>query len=354
MKRILFFLLISCTFVSQAQINPQVGDKFIYNVKSGMQEYNFTIVIKSLAPDFSFAWQMNNEEQLNGKITIPAADMAMSDKMYNYFSGGDQRLKGMTSVLLSKATLKKLLTVKKATVYDGKKKLDFENAGVDGMSYLLNGNYVQSDAVYLSNKDNYRMTLLKNEKFPLIMSMEIGWSIQLSEYIPVLKKASDPADFIKQPLSSEAAKALWTKLNKTSFIVKQDLSNVGGDNKPAIYLTYYDYAEGLMVETLNDTVTKILYYPSELYHQDRKYYGAGFKIPELTNFSLNRLQQRKAVVGKFVETTNYDADVYEVKNKVSMEVYYHVPLKGKNGWEFNIGGSDEPLTKQKAAFVSFE
>lgn len=354
MKKIMLLLLLFTGRICSAQIDPKVGDKFIYEVDAGGQKYNFTLVLKSLAPDISFAWQMSNEDQSYGKLTIPAAAMANADKMYNYFSTGDVKLKNMTSVFLSRGVFKKLQTGSKtAILYDGEKKFSFTNAGVDDFNYQVNGNYVQSQAMYLSNDQNYQMTVLKNDKFPLILSMKIGWSIQISSYVPVKKETLDLSSYIGQKLFDDGCIPLWSKLDNTSTVNKEDLTGTG-DAHPAVYKTYYAYAEGLMVETLNDTVKKILYYPAELYHQDRKYYGSHFGITQVKDFSLKQIQQRKAIAVKMKEVSNYGTDVYMLKNGVKMELYYHVPIKGEHGMEFNIGSEDKNPAKQQIGFISFE
>ncbi|MEP6674623.1 MAG: hypothetical protein ABJA78_05695 [Ferruginibacter sp.] len=349
MKKILPFLFVAGCLFSQAQIKVKVGDKFIYDVAVGADTYNFTVVVKSTSPGFEFAWQMTNENQSYGKLSISPAALASANKMYNYFSGGDVALKDMTSVLISRDAFKKISTRKTTVLSDGDKKYSFKNDGKDQFTYTRNGQSEQADGYYISD-GNYIMTILNDPEFPLIVSMDLGFSIKLSEYIPAAKQQLNLADFIHNTMHGDACKPLWAKVNKTSAIYKED----GGSAKnPLTYLTYYDCAEGLKVETKNDTVTSIIYYPTEMYHSDKKYYGSNFIIPQVKNFSLARPLQKKAVGGKFIEAMQYDADSYSTDNGVRMEVYYHVPKKGVHGWEFNLSNSGQPAN-QKAAFVTFE
>lgn len=189
MKKIIAVILfMGCLFAgAQDPINPKPGDKFIYNVDAGGQQYDFIFTIKSLSPNIVFEWNMTNEGKSHGKLTIPAAALVNSNKMYNYFSNGNVTLKNQTSVFLSKGIFKTLTTKKTVDLYDGDKKLNFTNNGKDGFGYKVGGDDKYLNAIYMSTDDNNRMTVTDNPKFPIILSMDLGWSIRLAEYVPVKK-----------------------------------------------------------------------------------------------------------------------------------------------------------------------
>ncbi len=352
MKKMFAMILCLGYLFSNAQIDPKVGDKFIYDVDAGGQQYNFTIVIKSLLPNVSFAWQMTNEDFSYGKVTIPAAAMTNSSKMYNYFSGGDVVLNNMTSVMLSRATYAKILSEKKIDIFDGSKKISLDYNGKDNLDYIMNAEHVSDNALYLSNENSDQFAILDNPKFPIILSMKIGWSIRLSEYIPASATPLNLASFVRKNITDVSSAALWQKMNKTSTIEREDLNDLTPGSK-ALYNTYYAYAEGLKVETRNDTVLSIIYYPVEIKHEHRKFYGANFAVPQIKNFTLAKAQMKKTITDKFSESTSYGADYYILKDKGSMGLYYHVPTKGKSGLQFGMGGDGTAAT-QKVGFVTFQ
>lgn len=352
MKRILPTVFILIGLGCQAQINVKPGDKFIYNVEVGSDKYNFTIVVKSISPGFEFAYQMTNEAQTHGKVSMSAKAIQSANKMYNYFSGGEVSLKDMTSVLISRESFKQLSNKKTAVIYDDTQKYSFHNDGKDQFTYSRNGKSEQADGLYISD-GNYIMTVLNDPRFPLIVSMDLGFSIKLSKYIPVGREPINLAPFIHRRLQGDSCKQIFSKVNQSSLIATEDLSQVGSDTSKDIRIAYYDYIEGLKVETTNDVVTNIVYYPMPLLQQERKYYGANFTITQVKDFLLTRMQQKKAIAAAFVAATAYDADRYKIAGGVTMELYYHVPLKGKNGLEFNGNGGKDPA-KQKIAFVTFQ
>lgn len=355
MKQLFVCVLLLSSLFCEAQIHPQVGDKFIYNVTANGESYDFTIVLKSLKPEISFAWQMSNEKESYGKLTIGAAAFANSNKLYNYFSTGDIRLSDMTSVVLSKAVMSKLRKTEEADLYDGKTKYHFTSNGRDGMSYTLNNEDVQSDALYLAAPGKNYLTVLDDPNFPLIMSMEIGWSIRLEMYVPVSQYATDFSELIGKEQSHDACIVALSKLYRSSSSAKvEDLGNISAD-KISVHKTRSSFIESLVVEMHNDSITHIIYYPTELTHGEGKFYGANYRIKQISNFSLNRVEQRRQLAAKYGKAVTAGlVDSYQVSPGVTMDVYYHIPKKGPDGQVFNTGSDQKALTKQKVAFVSFQ
>ena len=186
MKKIIAVVFaLNCLFC-KAQINVKVGDKFIYNVEAGDTKYDFTIVVKSISPAFQFTYQMTNENETTGKVTMNAAAIANSNKMYNYFSGGDVVLKDMTSVLISRKSFNDLIKPRKQFYTMALKNMISKMMDKDQFTFLRNGKSEQADGIYVSD-GNYIMTVLNDPKFPLIVSMDLGFRITLANYIPGLK-----------------------------------------------------------------------------------------------------------------------------------------------------------------------
>ncbi len=353
MKKILFTTFVSiCFFITNAQLSLSTNDKLIYDVSAGGADYNFTIKIKSLTPGFNFAWQMTNEDASYGIIKVLPAAMATSKKMHNYFSNGNKTLTDATSVILSKAAYKEIIEKKKVTLEDGMATIVFENPDETSFSYRVNGVEKNVPAIYLSAENGNDIVVLKNPTYPLILRMNLGWTIQLNNIVTANKKTTDLSEFIGRKIFDGAF--LWDKLDKSSVVKTEDLTGVGEGSGPSIYNEYFSHLEGLWVKTYNDTVTDIIYYPTAMLHSDHTYYGGDISIPQVTSFSFNRTQAKTFVKTKFLEKSSYDTDIYQASSGTTMELYYHVPVKIKNGIEFGIAGSSTPKSKQLLGFITFQ
>lgn len=354
MKKLLLTGFI-CIFsiISYAQLSLNINDKFIYDVEAGGSNYNFTFKIKSLLPSFTFAWQMNNEDAGYGKVSITQAALATSKKMHNYFGSGDITLNNATSVVLSKAAYTDIIQKKKVTLFDGDKKFVFENPDETDFFYTINGEEKTTKAIYLSDANQNDIIVLKNEAYPIILKMNIGWTIKLNTVLPSTKTTTDLSLFIDKKITGAAF--LWNKLDRSSFVTTEDLTAVGDNSGPSVYKEYFSHIEGLWVKTLNDTITDIIYYPLPLLHSYHTYYGGDITIPQLSSFNFNRAQAKVFVKTKFLQKSSYDTDIYQATGNTSMELYYHIPVKIKGGgFEFGIIDSNVPKLKQLLGFITFQ
>lgn len=352
-KTLLTGLVCICFTLSNAQLSLNTNDKFIYDVEAGGSTYNFTFKIKSLLPSFSFVWQMNNEDAGYGKVSTTAAALATSKKMYNYFSSGDVTLTNATSVILSKAAYADIIQKKKVILFDGDKKFIFENPDETDFSYTINGEEKTTKAIYLSDADQHDIIILKNAAYPIILKMNLGWTIKLNTVLPATKTVTDLSSFIDQKITDVAF--LWNKLDRSSQVTTEDLTGVGDYTGPSIYKEYFSHIEGLWVKTHNDTVTDITYYPLPLLHSYHTYYGGDISIPQLSSFTFNRAQAKTFIKAKFLEKSSYDTDIYQASGNTSMELYYNTPVKIKGGGvEFGITGNNVPKLKQLLGFITFQ
>ncbi len=355
MKKIISLIILSLTITitnAQFSLDLKVNDKLIYDVSAGGADYTFTLKIKSLKPGFNFAWQMTNEDGNYGSIQVSPTAMATSKKMFNYFSRGTKKLTDATSVMISKAAYKEIIKNKKVTLWDGEKKFLFENPDETDFYFTINGEEKIVDAFYLSDANGNDIVILKDTANPLILKMNIGWTIKLNTIVPANKSKIDLSSFIDKKITE--AKPLWDKLNKSSVTTIQDLTNVGVYSGPDIHQEYFSHIEGLWVKAHNDTVTDIIYYPLAMTHSDHTYYGGDISIPQLSSFKFNRTQKKTFIKTKYIETSSYDTDIYEASNGNTMELYYNVPIKTKEGIEFGVGSRSDAKIKQQLGFITFQ
>ncbi|MGG9970671.1 hypothetical protein ACQ33O_02660 [Ferruginibacter sp. SUN002] len=346
-------ICVSSFFICKAQssLDLTINDKLIYLVNVGGDEYDFTLKIKSLAPAFTFAWQMTNEDFNYGRIEVTPTAMDTSKKMHNYFINGSKTLTDATSVTLSKAAYKEIVQNKKVSLWDGDKEFVFENSDETIFAIEINGDYKTVEAFYLSDENRNDIVVLKNPNYPLILRMNIGWSINLSTIIPAGKTTTDLSTFISKEIAVPSF--LYEKLSKSSVVATKDLTEIGVPEKPNTYTEYFSHIEGLNVKTHNDTVTDIIYYPTQITHNNHTYYGGDISIPQLSSYIFNRATAKKFIKAKFVKTSSYDTDIYEASNGTIMELHYTAPKKTIDGIEFVSTNSKTPKTKQALAFITF-
>lgn len=355
MKKIFSTLLLSFSiFFVQAQfsLTPKTNDKLIYDVNAGGSEYNFTVKIKSLNPGFNFVWQMTNESGDYGAVKINATAMATSKKMYNYFRGGDETLKDATSVILSKAAYLEIITKKKVTLWDGDKKITFEHPDETDFTFTIDGEEKTVKGIYIAAENGNDMVVLKNPAYPLILRMNLGWTIKLNTIIPATKTTTDLSSYIDKRITDDFS--IWNKLDRSAVITTEDLTGVGINPGPSVYKEYFSHIEGLWVKTHNDTVTDIIYYPTAITHSYHTYYGGDISIPQLSAYNFNRATAKAYVKTKFINRSSYDTDIYQATYNNTMELYYHVPKKTSNGIEFGTTDEKTPKTKQQLAFITFQ
>jgi len=337
---------------AQFSLTPKTNDKLIYDVNAGGSEYNFAVKIKSLNPGFNFVWQMPNESGDYGSVKINAAAMATSKKMYNYFRGGDETLKDATSVILSKAAYQDIITKKKVILWDGDKKILFENPDETDFTFMINGEEKTVKAIYIAATNGNDMVVLKNPAYPLILRMNLGWTIKLNTIVSATKTTTDLSSYIDKKITD--ASIIWNKLDRSSVITTEDLTGVGINSGPSVYKEYFSHIEGLWVKTHNDTVTDIIYYPTAITHSYHTYYGGDISIPQLSSYNFNRATAKAFVKTKFVETSSYDTDIYKATDNNTMELYYHVPKRTSSGIEFGMSSEKTPKTKLQLGFITFQ
>ncbi|MFZ4059584.1 MAG: hypothetical protein ACOYKE_15675 [Ferruginibacter sp.] len=349
MKYLLIALLISSQCGAQSSL-LNTGNKLIYKVDQSGYVYHFALKPKSTKPNFTFSWQMDNEENNSGIVTVSSAALTSSLKMHNYFQRGKTTLANATSVLLSKAAYQSILKNKKVSLADGSTKYTFENADETDVTYYQGEQEQSVKAIYLSDAAGNSITVLKDEKYPLILRMNIGWSITLETVLPPVKEAVDFSAYIGKPISAPGI--VYNLLDRSSTKTTEEYGDSTNGTRE-VFNEYFSAIEGLWLKVYNDTISDVIYYPQALTHSGRTYYGGDLKLTQLSKVNFIRTEAAKMVKIPFIESTGYDAELYKNPNSTIMEIYYHAPKKIKDGFEFGIIPLKMPKSKQVVGFISF-
>ncbi len=164
---------------------PKANDVLTYQVTTPTSSYTFTVIIKTLKPDLSFDWVMSGDVNQKGSVFYENATAADAMGLHNMFTAGAVKLKDQTSVWVSNTFFKLLksnvtanVSVDKAITADG-----FKNCGIQSFTFDLNGTKTTMPYVKANNAENCAgdktIYVLDNAQNPLIMYMNMGWTIEL-------------------------------------------------------------------------------------------------------------------------------------------------------------------------------
>jgi len=160
------------------------GMKLIYHVIYFGDEYDFIVHVNLLSKDISFDWLMTAPINSSGTVTIREKALKSAVKLFNYYSDGDTlEFEDYTSVWVSDLVYDALNKNKNIIIDagDGNEMLTYENN--EKLSVIINGEASDLDCIYSSSDLFGWFWILDNRKFPIIVKMEIGWTITLTEII---------------------------------------------------------------------------------------------------------------------------------------------------------------------------
>ncbi len=188
---LLFFLSTLALFAQrksrfQRSINSSVqigvGSVLTYEVKNAGDVYNFIVTIKQIGDTIAFDYEMPQKEK-KGTITILNNAVLNATVYYNLFAGGDVVLKDKCSVFLSQKNFTELRSDEANSnmkMAAGVENFERRNAATTYVKYK-GGNTILSYFEVQSSSSSNKMWVMDNEKLPLIVKMDIGWSIELQE-----------------------------------------------------------------------------------------------------------------------------------------------------------------------------
>lgn len=161
------------------------GTVLTYDVSQGEKKYQFIVTLKKLGDEIAFDWKMTEPVSKTGSVTMSTNAVTKGDALFNLFTGGESKLDKETSVFISRK------------IYNDVSSTSMANIKVNGASdtatvmsntigefnFNLNGNLVAIPGWELEGGSDvkYKIQVLESFKFPIIYSMDLGWTIQLAE-----------------------------------------------------------------------------------------------------------------------------------------------------------------------------
>jgi len=165
------------------------GDKLVYHVNAGGNEYDFIVTVnrESSKAGIDFNYEMTNSNNTKGHVIISANARNKATKYINYFRGGNLNLTNAITVWMSyknfgdmpqKKTVMQLDDNNPETFYRPEKDEVNPVVKIKGENKKLDAFIINNAADGTGNKTMWINGISSNS---LIVKMELGFSIQLME-----------------------------------------------------------------------------------------------------------------------------------------------------------------------------
>ncbi|MCB0508150.1 MAG: hypothetical protein R2739_10835 [Chitinophagales bacterium] len=188
MKNILFlfsFFLLSTFCFAQTEnfadlaTELKKGSELHYTVNTGSTSYAFIVKLESInfPQGITFEYSLMSSSPKNAKVTMTDEALQAAETMYNFFSGEDIELEDRVSVFLSQAMFENENPVRiKLDINDPEFTNFYRSNDVD----VLKTNIGNISTRSLVNDDlNYKIEYADNAACPLIINMDLGWTVKL-------------------------------------------------------------------------------------------------------------------------------------------------------------------------------
>ncbi len=165
------------------------GDKLIYEVNANGNKYDFMVILNEFNYEkgIDFNYEMTNAKRTKGHVMISREAKSGAKKYINYFAGGDLILTDASSVWMSYENFMDMSTKKTVMTFDNGIEETFYRPENDETrpTIIYKGKIVKLDAFIINNAQDGKgaktLTIQNTSANPLIIKMDIGFTIELKE-----------------------------------------------------------------------------------------------------------------------------------------------------------------------------
>lgn len=165
------------------------GDKLVYHVNAGGNEYDFIVTVNkySYEKGIDFNYEMTNADKTHGHVIITPEAKDKARNYVNYFSGGDMKLTDASTVWLSYASFTDMPDKKTSMSFDGGEMTTMYRPEKDEVEPVVNikGEDRTIDAFMINNSPDgtgdKTLWIHGSSANPLILKMNLGFQIELKE-----------------------------------------------------------------------------------------------------------------------------------------------------------------------------
>jgi hypothetical protein len=156
--------------------------KATYAVDFNGQQYKFIIDIVQDDPEIVFNWKMTTSRgDKEGNISMSTEAVQSATAQYNLFENGEIVLDDKTSVWVSRDVFKSLRSGAETTMNAMGEDKTFVRKNVPAGSEVVVGGKPVSVIYAESTDGSEKFWILNNPKMPLIMKMDLGWTIGIEK-----------------------------------------------------------------------------------------------------------------------------------------------------------------------------
>ncbi len=165
------------------------GDQLVYEVNAGGNIYDFIVTLKPGKDEesLSFDWVMTAPVNRQGHVDVSAAAKDSSHKYINYFSGGNLNLTDACTVWMTGVNFRDMPGKKTSMQIDDNDPEMFYRKDEAETAYTIR--YKEHDitlGIFKIDNDkaanqHRQMWIQGISSYPLIVKMDMGWTIRLKE-----------------------------------------------------------------------------------------------------------------------------------------------------------------------------
>ena len=170
----------------QTTMDVQPGDKLVYAVDAGGQQYDFVVTYRSYtAKGIQFDYAMSAPANKKGSVRISEKGCNSSRKYVNYFGGGEMVLEDACTVWLCYDNFMDMPMRETKMQLDDNAEETFYRPEKDEVRPVVDfkGSKVKLDGFILRNAKDESATrtlwVMNSSANPIILHMDLGWKITL-------------------------------------------------------------------------------------------------------------------------------------------------------------------------------
>lgn len=183
MKKVFYLFIISLLSISanlapHEDIDIGPGSTLVYTVTMGEHSYDFIVNVTQLDDAIRFDYNMTNEAGTRGTVIISAEAYESARIQNNYFFGDLLELDNETTVWVSKTVFNEF-KAGETTIqsHDEMETLTQLDQGTYPVS--MHDETHELPVLYGETNMGNKFWILDNPEMPLILKMDLGWSIAL-------------------------------------------------------------------------------------------------------------------------------------------------------------------------------
>ena len=164
------------------------GHTFVYEVDYYGEKYDFMVTVNEIGDGIKFDYEMTNAAKTKGSVSMSKDALENATVQNNIFSGGELDLTDQTTVWLSKKVFMDLVENGKSTISTDGGETETEIGDATPMHDYQIYNAISDETfddisyIYVQSLDGAVAYWIHMSKYnPLILKMDIGWTITLKE-----------------------------------------------------------------------------------------------------------------------------------------------------------------------------